>query len=132
MTMKKIQTEMGGVMGLIAKRWPHVKGMKIVDDGTKYGSSNPKDLVRNEILGVVPAGDVMMLHKLGGLVYKNGGWYVGRDLVPTITNAKPHYPVNKHFLEYRRKGRMTADQRVNDEARRASIDDPITQMSGTE
>ena len=58
--MKKVGAEMGGVMGLIAKKWPHIKEMKIVDDGSKYGSANQKDLVRNEILGVVPAGDCLL------------------------------------------------------------------------
>lgn len=128
--MKKIAES--GVMALIRKRWPHLQDIEVIEDGSKYGAPNDEDYTRHPIMKVVKVKDIKALERKGGIVYRNGAWYVGRETVPTMINAKPHYGVNRHYLEYARRGRMTEEQRVNDDARKASLEDPITRMSGTE
>lgn len=128
--MKQIKET--GVMALIHKKWPHLKDLKVINDGSKYGAPNDEDYTHHDIMRLVKVKEIKRLERLGGIIYKNGHWYVATERVPVMINAKPHYPVSRAYIEWTKRGKMTAEERINDDARKASLEDPITRMSGTE
>ena len=52
---------------------------KVVDDGTKYGSINPNDWVKNDLLGLCKVREIMDLENRGAIIFQDE-WRIKTEL----------------------------------------------------
>ena len=72
---------------------------KLVNDGTRYGSSNLEDIVSNELLGICR---VKLIHELednGAIVYQEGYWKIKTEPIFVNSENKDRFGSHHHIGE---------------------------------